>query len=690
MGRYALVIGNSEYQDLKFAQLVTPSEDVNDLVAVLQSREIGGFDEVESFINRSVLEVRRAVARHFASKKPDDLLVLYFSGHGVRDDRGLLYLAVRDTEYDLLNATAMPASYITEEMDRSRSRRQVLVLDCCHSGAFAQGAKGTAQEAVGTGTAFEGTGFGRTVLTATDATQFAWEGDRLIGQAENSVFTHYLVEGLRTGAADRDSDGRITLDELYDYLYAQVVQATPKQTPRKFTYNQQGDVVIALNPRPTALEPELRQALESPFGGLREGAVRELERLARGSQPGLAQAALEALNQLARDDSQRVSQAAQAVLAALVQGQPAPASGEAAALASSSPTLAPTAADTPSVPAQVVAGPVEPPQAEPPAWVTDSVTASPKTITATLPIPSVGRRPRRVAWAGLFGTVVVIGLLSALGVWLARGYGAAPLATEPIGAGVPSTAEVGVPVTGATATSAPTTAPTQVEAEPLQTPPPTQVEPTPFPGLVNEYVPVVSDYVEGLSAAHAIVMSDQENDDWWYYASSQPERVDDFTLILPGSDDWFTGLVRQTPLQDNMGVAVIFSIRGASPFGADCELGLSEEYDQITAYLLLCAQTFRAIGARFGISGYENETPLVADPPISLVREQDREYGLLIARGTGNAVLMVLWRVENPDERVTFSLQGHTIQPNYFYAKPSPGVTLTVRNFVELEFDLLK
>jgi uncharacterized caspase-like protein len=318
--RLALIIGNSEYQDAKLAHLVTPGEDANDLAEVLRSPDIGGFDEVVTLINQSAPVIRRAVARLFSDKKPDDLLLLYFSGHGVRDDRGLLYLAVQDTEHDLLNATAIAAMFITEEMDRSRSRRQVLILDCCHSGAFAQGAKGVPGLSVGTGTAFEGTGYGRVVLTATDSTQYAWEGDRLIGEAENSVFTHHLVQGLHSGLADTDADGRITLDELYNYVYEQVVQETPRQTPRKFAYNQQGDVIIAKNPkpvvRPAELTAELRQAVESSLAGVREGAVRELERLLRSGDRALGVAALEALRLLEQDDSRRVSSAASAVLAA--------------------------------------------------------------------------------------------------------------------------------------------------------------------------------------------------------------------------------------------------------------------------------------------------------------------------------------------------------------------------------------
>ncbi len=194
-GKFALIIGNSEYQDPNLARLVTPAADVNALSALLRDVEIGAFDEVLTLVNELSATIRRRTALFFAQKTADDLLLLYFSGHGVLDDRGELYLAAKDTERDLISGTAIPAAYITGEMDRSRSRRQVLIFDCCHSGAFARGAKGAVGASVGTSAVFEGTGYGRVVLTATDATQYAWEGDQVIGRAENSVFTHYMIEG---------------------------------------------------------------------------------------------------------------------------------------------------------------------------------------------------------------------------------------------------------------------------------------------------------------------------------------------------------------------------------------------------------------------------------------------------------------------------------------------------------------
>jgi uncharacterized caspase-like protein len=266
MGRkLALIIGNSRYDDTGLARLPTADVDVREFAGVLRSPDIGQFDEIAELPDMGLAVVRRSIAQFFSEARKDDLLVFYFSGHGVKDENGQLYLAVRDTELKLLSGTSIEAAFITAQMDRSHSKRQVLIFDCCHSGAFSQGTKASAAQVVGTGPTFEGTGYGHIVLTATDSTQYAWEGDRIIGNSDKSVFTHYILQGLKTGEADRNGDGVITVDELYDYVYEQVVRETPKQTPGKWSYKQQGDIVVAKNPnphlRPTTLPLELLQAM---------------------------------------------------------------------------------------------------------------------------------------------------------------------------------------------------------------------------------------------------------------------------------------------------------------------------------------------------------------------------------------------------------------------------------------------
>ena len=318
-GRLALVIGNSCYEDSGLSRLAAPDVDVRTLAAVLRDPQVGQFNEVVELRNEPSFVVRKTIARFFAQRKRDDLLLLYFSGHGIRDEQGHLYLALKDTERSLLTGTAIEAAFITAQMDRSHSKRQVLMLDCCHSGAFNHGAKAALGASVGTAAAFEGTGYGRVVLTATDSTQYAWEGDQVIGEAENSLFTHFLIQGLKTGEADRDADGTITIDELYDYVYERVVNATPRQTPGRSVYRGQGELVIAQNPRPTAgpaaLPSDIQEALESSFFGARLAAIPELEKMLCGRHAGLALAAREALKRLASDDdSRQVSKAAARLL----------------------------------------------------------------------------------------------------------------------------------------------------------------------------------------------------------------------------------------------------------------------------------------------------------------------------------------------------------------------------------------
>ena len=325
--KFALIIANTEYSDPGLAQLTAPGRDAKDFGRVLDSPEICAFNDVVVLVNESSSKVGEAIDYFLSNRKPDDLLVLYFSGHGVRDEYGSLYLAVKNTNRARLRSTAVKSDFIREAMDQSRSRRQVLILDCCNSGAFPQGAKAATGVSLGTASAFEA-GYGRIVLTASDSTQFAWEGDRVIGETDNSLFTHFLVEGLE-GRADLNGDGQITVDELYEYAYEKVKLATPKQTPSKFSSKQQGEIVLRESMRiadiqSVPLPAELINAIENPLPFVREGAIRQLEGILKSKNIGLARSAKEALERMEReDDSRRVSQAATQVLELIRQAEKA-------------------------------------------------------------------------------------------------------------------------------------------------------------------------------------------------------------------------------------------------------------------------------------------------------------------------------------------------------------------------------
>ena len=207
-----------------------------------------------------------------ARPRREDLTLLYFTGHGVKDDEGRLYLAMTNTRREALMFTAISGAQLNDAMDASRSRRKVLILDCCYSGAFPAGRTAKADEGMQTLERFQGKG--RAVLTASDATQYAFEGDDLRGSGTSSVFTRYLVEAISTGAADLDEDGDIALDELYSYVYDRVVAEVPQQRPKK-QEDVDGRILIARNVH-WKLPAHLQHAIESPISAQRLTAVQEL------------------------------------------------------------------------------------------------------------------------------------------------------------------------------------------------------------------------------------------------------------------------------------------------------------------------------------------------------------------------------------------------------------------------------
>ena len=136
--RLALLVATATYADPGLAALRAPTDDVRSLGDVLQDDAIGGF-EVRELIDRPTEELKKQIEAFFAEGRPKDLLLLYVSGHGVLSQNRRFYVATSSTALQWLRSTAIEDSFVNDVMQQSRARSIVLVLDCCHSGAFGKG-----------------------------------------------------------------------------------------------------------------------------------------------------------------------------------------------------------------------------------------------------------------------------------------------------------------------------------------------------------------------------------------------------------------------------------------------------------------------------------------------------------------------------------------------------------------------
>jgi len=246
MAKIALLIGVSEYS-AGLRPISSAILDVEAMRRVLEHPDMGAFDQVTVLPNPDKGSMEKAVEVLFANRQKDDLVLLYFSGHGLKAQNARFFLSTRETgrdqNGDFRRATALAATKLQEYITDSRSQRQIIILDCCFSGALVQGMpiKGefNIQEELG--------GKGRAILTSSSPIEYSFESE----DNDLSIYTKYLVEGIETGAADQDGDQLISVNELHEYASERVKEAAPAMTP-KFYLSLEGDDTIYLARSPLA------------------------------------------------------------------------------------------------------------------------------------------------------------------------------------------------------------------------------------------------------------------------------------------------------------------------------------------------------------------------------------------------------------------------------------------------------
>ncbi|WP_448573991.1 caspase, EACC1-associated type [Trichothermofontia sp.] len=294
MGKFALLIGVGDYDGKSFKPLAAAPRDAAAVAQVLADPAVGGFT-VATLLNPTRDQLAETLEVWLADRRAADTCVVFFSGHGVKDDQRDLYFAATNTRKvreRLVTSSAVSARSIYSWMNQCRAQQQVMILDCCFSGAFGDlvvrddGVVDLQGQLIAEAT-------GRVVLTSTSSVDYSFErkGEDL------SIYTRYWVEGLRTGAADLDNDGAISVDELHRYTKRKVQEAAPAMEPQLISLRE-GEgyrIVLARSPQD---DPRLifRKAVEDAVNSQGKLSVPARRLLARKwQQLGLSQPEAEAI-----------------------------------------------------------------------------------------------------------------------------------------------------------------------------------------------------------------------------------------------------------------------------------------------------------------------------------------------------------------------------------------------------------
>jgi tetratricopeptide (TPR) repeat protein/uncharacterized caspase-like protein len=229
---WAVVIGVSNYKNLRSEeQLRFAHRDAEELANFLRSPNGGGFPstQIKVLLNEeaTIAAMRTALGTWLPrSAEANDVVYIFFAGHGVVEQNSEGYLLAHDSDPQNLYATALPIAELDKIVgERLRSRVAVVIADACHSGKIGLTSRGTEEQVMVNRYLDEvgKSGAGAFRLLATRADERSYEDQRWGGG--HGVFTHFLLEGLK-GKGDRDNDGVVRAGELLDYLS----QVVPEQT----------------------------------------------------------------------------------------------------------------------------------------------------------------------------------------------------------------------------------------------------------------------------------------------------------------------------------------------------------------------------------------------------------------------------------------------------------------------------
>src|SRR5215212_4123429 len=246
--RRAMVVGISDYDilpSLNFCE--NDGHGMNSTLASLDYKIADGHAVIGTVTGD---KMRDKVIDFFldADVNPSDLLLFYYSGHGIPDIDGDVYLAASDTDPEVPSRRGFSLQDLSRMTEKCVARKIVLILDCCFSGAARIEGKGlddAAAKLARTAFSSSGTGEGRYILASSLPLQQAFD----LKDSNYSIFTYYVLAGLKGSASSVDEGGYVTVNTLFRFVYDSMLnlpwKSRSRQVPVIKIEKARGEVILA-------------------------------------------------------------------------------------------------------------------------------------------------------------------------------------------------------------------------------------------------------------------------------------------------------------------------------------------------------------------------------------------------------------------------------------------------------------
>jgi len=253
----ALVIGISRYRDESIPQVRYAKRDAETMASYLEA--IAGISRSRMKVLVDDGATQSDLASYIEEWLPrrvsaDTAVYVYYAGHGMPNlTNGKAYLVPYDGHPDFASKL-YPLDRLYENLEKLPSKEVVVMLDSCFSGATGRSVLPSGARPMGL--AVEGVTANikkSVVLTASSGTQISSDYD----DQGHGLFTYYLLKGLR-GEADKDSNGIVQIDELYNFVKASVTKVasevmnrdqTPLLLPPADVLGSKGKIALTISGR---------------------------------------------------------------------------------------------------------------------------------------------------------------------------------------------------------------------------------------------------------------------------------------------------------------------------------------------------------------------------------------------------------------------------------------------------------